>query len=114
MLIRMKVHRLLRLLAALVMLAAVVRPFGNLTVCGLSEHPATAEQHHQGAPAAAVTMDHDGSCHEQMGCGLATLGIKLDTEPAIPTVPAHGESIAAGVSSPASTILLPLTPPPRA
>ena len=107
-------HRLLRLFAALAMLAAVARPFGNPTVCGMAEHAVTSEQHQHSFHAPVVATDHGDSCHEQMGCGLATVGLKLDAEPVIPTVPSHVAHHAAALGTPSSSTLLPVTPPPKA
>ena len=109
-----KAHRLLRLVAALAMLAALVRPFGNPTVCAMAGHRPDSVQHQHGSHAPVVASDHDDSCHEQMGCGLATLGLKLQTQPAIPTLPTHEQDVGAALTSPQSSTQLPLTPPPRA
>ena len=111
----MRTFRLVRLLATAAMLAAVVRPYGNPTVCGLANQPdAGQEQHHDQHGAAAAISSHRTSCHESMGCDLATLGLALDVEPEIPTMAAHAEAVIAPASLPLSSTLLPTTPPPRA
>ena len=115
MLTRMRTFRLVRLLATAAMLAAVVRPYGNPTVCGLANAPAPGEEQHHGEyGTAAAISGHHASCHESMGCDLATVGLVLDVEPEIPTMAAHAEAVIAPASSPLSSTLLPTTPPPRA
>jgi len=110
----MKTFRLVRLLATLAMLAAVVRPYGNPTVCGLANAPAPGEEQHHGHHVSATISGDHSSCHESMGCDLATLGLALDVEPEIPTMAAHAEAVIAPASLPLSSTLLPTTPPPRA
>ncbi len=105
----------MRLLATAAMLAAVVRPYGNPTVCGLANAPAPGEEQHHGEQVSEpVISGHHTSCHESMGCDLATLGLALDVEPEIPTMAAHAEAVIAPASAPLSSTLLPTTPPPRA
>lgn len=115
MLTRMRTFRLVRLLATLAMLAAVVRPYGNPTVCGLANATAPGEEQHHGEQGSEpVISGHHTSCHESMGCDLATVGLVLDVEPEIPTMAAHAEAVIAPTSSPSSSTILPTTPPPRA
>ncbi len=113
----MRTHRVVRLLAAAVMLAAVVRPYGNPTVCGVAGHEPAAEAEHHHAPShgmAATAQAPMDSCHEQMGCGLASLGLALTGEPDIPTLQEHAEVTAVGAPALHSALLAPTTPPPRA
>ena len=111
----MRTFRLVRLLAALAMFTAVVRPYGNPTVCGLANAPAPGEEQHHGEQVSEpVISGHHTSCHKSMGCDLATVGLVLDVEPEIPTMAAHAEAVIAPASAPLSSTLLPTTPPPRA
>ncbi len=111
----MRTLRLVRLLATAAMLAAVVRPYGNPTVCGLANQPAPGEaQHHDQHDSDVTISAHHTSCHESMGCDLATLGLALDAEPEIPTMATHAEAVIAPTCSPSSSTILPATPPPRA
>jgi hypothetical protein len=112
----MRTHRVVHLLTAAVMLAAVARPFGNPAVCGLAGHEAVAEAAHQHAlphAATAAAQAAADSCHELMGCWLASLGMAFEAEPDIPTLQEHTEVIALRTPTVHSALLPPSTPPPK-